>query len=31
MAQAGGGNLEAIPQALMKVREILNQRLAGQE
>jgi alanyl-tRNA synthetase len=31
MAQVGGGNLEAIPQALMKVREILNQRLAGQE
>jgi alanyl-tRNA synthetase len=31
MAQAGGGNLEAIPRALMKVREILNQRLAGQE
>jgi alanyl-tRNA synthetase len=31
MAQAGGGNLEAIPEALRKVREILNQRLAGQE
>ena len=31
MAQAGGGNLEAIPQALTKVREILSQRLAGQE
>jgi alanyl-tRNA synthetase len=29
MAQAGGGNLEAIPQALNKVREILNQRLAA--
>jgi alanyl-tRNA synthetase len=31
MAQAGGGNLEAIPEALNKVREILNRRLAGQE
>jgi alanyl-tRNA synthetase len=29
MAQAGGGNLEAIPEALTKVREILNRRLAG--
>jgi alanyl-tRNA synthetase len=31
MAQAGGGNLEAIPDALAKVREILDQRLAGAE
>jgi alanyl-tRNA synthetase len=31
MAQAGGGNLEAIPQALDKVREILSRRLAGSE
>ena len=31
MAQAGGGNLEAIPEALTKVREILNHRLAGRE
>jgi alanyl-tRNA synthetase len=31
MAQAGGGNLEAIPDALARVREILDQRLAGQE
>ncbi len=31
MAQAGGGNLEAIPQALDKVREILHRRLAGSE
>ena len=31
MAQAGGGNLEAIPEALTKVREILNRRLAGSE
>ena len=31
MAQAGGGNLEAIPDALAKVREILDQRLAGSE
>src|SRR5918997_2284837 len=30
MAQAGGGNLEAIPEALRKVREILHQRLVGQ-
>ena len=29
MAQAGGGNLEAIPDALARVREILDQRLAG--
>ena len=29
MAQAGGGNLEAIPDALARVREILGQRLAG--
>src|ERR671910_2255372 len=29
MAQAGGGELEAIPEALDKVREILNRRLAG--
>ena len=28
MAQAGGGNLEAIPDALAKVREILDRRLA---
>jgi hypothetical protein len=31
MAQAGGGNLEAIPEALTKVREILNRRLTGSE
>ncbi|MGH3148200.1 MAG: alanine--tRNA ligase, partial [Rubrobacter sp.] len=31
MAQAGGGNLEAIPDALAKVREILGSRLAGPE
>jgi len=31
MAQAGGGNLEAIPDALARVREILGQRLAGPE
>jgi alanyl-tRNA synthetase len=31
MAQAGGGNLEAIPEALSRVREILSQRLAGHE
>jgi alanyl-tRNA synthetase len=31
MAQAGGGNLEAIPAALAKVREILDQRLADAE
>ena len=31
MAQAGGGNPEAIPEALTKVREILNRRLAGSE
>jgi len=31
MAQAGGGNLEAIPEALDKVREILSQRLAASE
>ena len=31
MAQAGGGNLEAIPDALAKVREILDRRLAGSE
>ncbi len=31
MAQAGGGNLEAIPHALAKVREILDRRLAGSE
>ena len=29
MAQAGGGNLGAIPDALARVREILDQRLAG--
>ena len=29
MAQAGGGNLEAIPEALTRVREILGRRLAG--
>ncbi len=29
MAQAGGGNLEAIPEALTRVREILSRRLAG--
>src|SRR5918998_1115802 len=31
MAQAGGGNLEAIPDALARVREILDQRLTGRE
>jgi alanyl-tRNA synthetase len=31
MAQAGGGNLKAIPDALARVREILDQRLAGPE
>ena len=31
MAQAGGGNLDAIPDALAKVREILDRRLAGAE
>ena len=31
MAQAGGGNLEAIPDALAKVREILDRRLAASE
>jgi alanyl-tRNA synthetase len=31
MAQAGGGKLEAIPEALTKVREILNRHLAGSE
>ena len=29
MAQAGGGNLEAIPEALNRAREILSQRLSG--
>ncbi len=29
MAQAGGGNLEAIPAALERVREILGEKLAG--
>jgi hypothetical protein len=31
MAQAGGGNLEAIPEALNKVREILSRRLANRK
>ncbi len=31
MAQAGGGNLEAIPDALARVREILDRRLADAE
>src|SRR5215217_4667222 len=31
MAQAGGGNLGAIPDALARVREILDQRLSGGE
>jgi alanyl-tRNA synthetase len=31
MAQAGGGNLGAIPDALARVRQILDQRLAGGE
>jgi alanyl-tRNA synthetase len=31
MAQAGGGKLEAIPEALDKVREILGRRLAERE
>jgi alanyl-tRNA synthetase len=31
MAQAGGGNLDAIPDALARVREILDQRLAHPE
>jgi alanyl-tRNA synthetase len=29
MAQAGGGAVDAIPQALLKARDILGQRLAG--
>ena len=29
MAQAGGGEVDAIPQALLKARDILGQRLAG--
>ncbi len=29
MAQAGGGEVEAIPQALLKARDILGQRLTG--
>ncbi len=29
MAQAGGGDLAAIPEALSKVKEFLNQRLTG--
>jgi alanyl-tRNA synthetase len=29
MAQAGGGDLDAIPAALEKVREILNRRLTA--
>ena len=29
MAQAGGGEVAAIPQALLKARDILGQRLAG--
>jgi alanyl-tRNA synthetase len=31
MAQAGGGNLEAIPAALDRVREILGRRLTAPE
>jgi alanyl-tRNA synthetase len=31
MAQAGGGNLDAIPEALSRAREILSQRLADPE
>jgi alanyl-tRNA synthetase len=31
MAQAGGGRLEAIPEALDKVREILSRRLSDRE
>ncbi len=29
MAQAGGGNLEAIPNALARAREILGRTLSG--
>jgi alanyl-tRNA synthetase len=29
MAQAGGGEVHAIPQALLRVRDILGQRLAN--
>jgi alanyl-tRNA synthetase len=29
MAQAGGGNLEAIPDALARAREILGRKLSG--
>jgi alanyl-tRNA synthetase len=29
MAQAGGGNTEAIPEALTRAREILSRRLAN--
>src|ERR671917_294542 len=29
MAQAGGGEVDAIPQALLRARDILGQRLAG--
>jgi hypothetical protein len=28
MAQAGGGEVTAIPQALLKARDVLGQRLA---
>ena len=31
MAQAGGRDIEAIPEALTKVREILSRRLAERE
>jgi len=31
MAQAGGGNLEAIPAALERVRQILSRELSGRE
>ncbi len=31
MAQAGGGRVEAIPEALSKARDILGQRLSGSE
>jgi len=29
MAQAGGGNLDAIPDALARAREILGRKLSG--
>jgi hypothetical protein len=29
MAQAGGGEVSAIPQALTRARDVIGQRLAG--